>query len=146
MTPSTNWTTIDLTTANLGNYEPVIDEARWELDQHLHIVYQPSQGEGYTPPANTAAQIGVIEWNAAAYFAHQPALTLSFVNNTNAALAFNSPWLELSRANQHQPDDVGIFSNAAGHGNGQLQYMHTNSVGVSQRYWRLQSQEGGFNP
>ena len=47
----TNWTTMDLTTANLGNYEPVIDESRWELDQQLHIVYQPSQGEGYTPPA-----------------------------------------------------------------------------------------------
>lgn len=140
----TNWTTIDLTTANLGNYEPVIDESRWELDQNLHIVYQPSQGEGYTPPANTAAQIGVVEWNAAAYFAHRPALALSFANTTNAALTFNSQpgWgyrLQTS-TNLTTWETLSALPGVSG----QLQYTHTNSIGASQRYWRLQSQEGGF--
>lgn len=142
----TNWTTIDLTTANLGNYEPVIDESRWELDQNLHIVYQPSQGEGYTPPANTAAQIGVVEWNAAAYFAHRPALALSFVNNTNVALAFNSQlgwgYRVQTGTNLTAWETLTTVPGVSG----QLQYTHTNSVGASQRYWRLQSQEGGFAP
>lgn len=140
----TNWTTIDLTTANLGNYEPVIDESRWDLDNNLHIVYQPSQGEGYTPPANTAAQIGVIEWNAAAYFAHRPALTLAFVNQTNAALTFNSQpgWGYRVQTSTNLATWETVTTLAGG--SGQLQYMHTNGIGASQRYWRLQSQEGGF--
>lgn len=140
----TNWTTIDLTTANLGNYEPVIDESRWELDQNLHIVYQPSQGEGYTPPANTAAQIGVVEWNAAAYFAHRPALALSFANTTNAALTFNSQlgwgYRVQTSTNLTTWETLATLPGVSG----QLQYTHTNSIGASQRYWRLQSQEGGF--
>jgi hypothetical protein len=142
----TNWTTIDLTTANLGNYEPVIDEARWELDQNLHIVYQPSQGEGYTPPANTAAQIGIVEWNAAAYFAHRPALSLSFANSTNAALTFNSQlgwgYRVQTSTNLTTWETLVTLPGVSG----QLQYTHTNSIGTTQRYWRLQSQEGGFAP
>lgn len=142
----TNWTTIDLTTANLGNYEPVIDESRWELDQQLHIVYQPSQGEGYTPPANTAAQIGVVEWNAAAYFAHRPALQLSLVSVTNAALTFNAQlgwgYRVQTSTNLTTWDTLATLPGVSG----QLQYTHTNSIGASQRYWRLQSQEGGFAP
>ena len=140
----TNWTTIDLTTANLGNYEPVIDEARWELDQNLHIVYQPSQGEGYTPPANTAAQIAVVEWNAAAYFAHRPTLSLTFVNTTNAALGFNAQpgwsYRVQTSTNLTTWETLTTMPGVSG----QLQYTHTNSIGASQRYWRLQSQEGGF--
>jgi hypothetical protein len=142
----TNWTTFDLTTANLGNYEPVMDEARWELDQNLHIVYQPSQGEGYTPPANTAAQIGVVEWNAAAYFAHRPALALSFANNTNAVLAFNTQlgwgYRVQTSTNLTNWETLATLPGAAG----QMQYTHTNGLGNHQRYWRLQSQEGSFAP
>src|SRR5450759_4694854 len=74
------WTTFDLTTANLGNYEPVIDNERWVRDNVMDILYQPSSGLGYTPPANTASQIGVLEWDAATYFAHQPAEQLTFAN------------------------------------------------------------------
>ena len=68
----TNWTTFDLTTDNLGNYEPVIDLARWQRDNVLDIVYQASDGEGYTAPANNASPIGVLEWNDAAYFNYHP--------------------------------------------------------------------------
>jgi len=142
----TNWTTFDLTTANLGNYEPVIDEARWELDQNLHIVYQPSQGEGYAPPANTAAPIGVVEWNAAAYFAHRPALALSFANRTNAVLTFNTQlgwgYRVQTSTNLTNWEPLASRPGAAG----QLQYTHTNGLGNHHRYWRLQSQEGGFAP
>ena len=142
----TNWTTIDLTTANLGNYEPVIDESRWELDNHLHIVYQPSAGEGYTPPANTAAQIGVLEWNAAAYFAHRPTLQLSFVNTTNASLNFNAQlgwgYRVQTSTNLANWSTLATLAGVSGH----LQYTHTNGIGPSQRYWRIETREGGFGP
>lgn len=140
----TNWTTIDLTTANLGNYEPVIDESRWELDNQLHIVYQPSQGEGYTPPANTAAQIAVVEWNAAAYFAHHPTLQVSFVNSTNALLSFNAQlgwqYHVQSSTNLTAWQTLTTLNGISG----LLQYTHTNSVGASERYWRIETREGGF--
>jgi hypothetical protein len=142
----TNWTTIDLTTANLGNYEPVIDESRWELDHRLHILYQPAAGEGYTPPANTAAQIGVVEWNAAAYFAHRPTLHLSFLNATNTSLVFNAQpgwgYRVQTSTNLTAWTTLATLAGISGH----LDYTHTNSVGASQRYWRIETREGGFGP
>ena len=70
----TNWTTVTLTTDNLGNYEPVIDLVRWQRDNVLDILYQASHGEGNPAPANTASPIGVLEWDAAGYFTHHPGL------------------------------------------------------------------------
>jgi hypothetical protein len=67
-----HWTTVVLTTDNLGSYEPVIDLARWQRDNMLDILYQASSGQGYAPPANTASPIGVLEWDATAYFSHHP--------------------------------------------------------------------------
>jgi hypothetical protein len=140
----TNWTTFDLTTANLGNYEPVIDEARWELDHHLHIVHQPSQGEGYTPPANTAAEIGVVEWNAAAYFAHRPALQLAFAQTTNAVLNFNAQpgwgYRVQTSTNLVTWDTLTTMPGAMG----MLSHTHTNAIGANARYWRVEAREGGF--
>lgn len=142
----TNWITFDLTTANLGFYEPVIDHARWALDQNLNIIYQPSQGLGYTPPANTAAQIGVVEWNAAKYFAHRPTLALTLQNNTNAMLMFNAQlgWGYRVQTSTNLVDWLTLTTIPGI--SGSMEYTHTNSAGSSQRYWRLQSQEGGFSP
>ena len=142
----TNWTTFDLTTSNLGNYEPVIDQSRWALDNRLHIVHQPSQGLGYTPPANTAAPIAVVEWNAATYFAHRPTLQLSFTNATNTLLAFNAQ-VGWGYRVQTSSDLVNwdTLTTLAGVP-GQLHYAHTNSAGNGQRYWRIETREGGFGP
>lgn len=96
--------------------------------------------------ANTAAQIGVIEWNAAAYFAHHPTLQFSLVNKTNASLTFNSQ-IGWDYRVQTRTNLTAWFTLTTLNGiGGQLQYTHTNSVGATQRYWRLQSQEGGFGP
>jgi hypothetical protein len=142
----TNWTTFDLTAANLGWYEPVIDHARWALDNNLHIIYQPSQGLGYAPQANTAAQIAVLEWNAAAYFAHRPKLHLTAVNGTNALLAFNAQlgwgYRVQTSTNLTIWQTLATLPGIAG----SLQYTHTNGIDQSQRFWRVQSQEGGFAP
>jgi hypothetical protein len=142
----TNWTTFDLTTDNAGSYEPVIDRARWQQDNMLHILYQPSTGHGYTAPANSASPIGVFEWNAAAYFAHRPVLQLTINNATNAVLTFNSQlswgYRVQTSTNLTTWDTLTTLAGIAG----QMHYIHTNSVGVSERFWRLQSQEGGFAP
>ncbi len=144
----TNWTTIELTTANLGNYEPVIDEARWALDSNLQIVYQPSAGEGYTPPANTAAQIGVIEWNAAAYFAHRPPLQMTLTNqNRDAVFSWNSQpgWGYRLWAGTNLSSSWSQVLTTNGTG-GALQYLQTNATTLPQRFWRLEIKEGGFGP
>jgi hypothetical protein len=139
----TNWTTTDLTTDNLGTYEPVIDLARWQRDNVLDIVYQPASGEGYNPPTNTASPIGVLEWDAASYFAHQPILQLATKGGTNSLLTFFSQlgwgYRVLTGTN------LGVWTNTAtiaGTG-GQLSYPTTNSP-ATKRFWRLQVQQGGF--
>jgi hypothetical protein len=143
----TNWTTLDLTTDNLGNYEPVIDLARWQRDNVLDMVYQPSSGEGYAPPTNTASPIGVLEWNAAAYFHPHPALELSLINsNRDAALYWNSQpgWgyqVQWS-TNLAMWNVAATLSGISGYL--PQQYVHTNGAVGPQRFWRLQLKEGGF--
>lgn len=142
----TNWTTISLTTDNLGNYEPVIDFARWQRDNVMDIVYQASDGEGYSAPANNASLIGVLEWNAAAYFNHVPALQLSLTNaNQTVALSWNSQpgWGYQVQWSTNLFDwnlaatlnNITTFSS---------QYFYTNSATTRQQFWRLLTQQGGF--
>jgi hypothetical protein len=140
------WTTVDLTTDNLGAYEPVIDVARWNRDNVMHILYQPCTGHGYTAPANTAAPIGVLEWNAAAYFAHRPPLQVSISNRTNAILSFNSQigWGYHIQTSTNL-NSWTTLSTLSGTGN-TLQNIQTNAVSDFQRYWRLEIKEGGFGP
>ena len=138
-----------MTTDNLGNYEPVIDLARWQRDNVLDIVYQASDGEGYTDPGNTASPIGVVEWNAAAWFNYVPSLQLNLTNqNQNVALSWNAQpgW---GYQIQWCTNLAGANWNVAATLNGAtgflpLQYVQTNGVSGSQRFWRLQVKEGGF--
>ena len=67
-----------------------MDLPRWERDNVLHVFYQPVNGQGYTAPANNAAPVGVLEWDAAAYFAHRPRLHLAGQYPTHVVLAWNS--------------------------------------------------------
>jgi hypothetical protein len=137
------WTTFDLTTDNLGNYEPVIDLARWQRDQVMDIVYQPSAGEGYTPPSNMASQIGVLEWDAGAYFQYQPKLSLVLTNQTSGvALSFTAQpsWgLRLLTATNllSSWQSIGTWNNT----NGLIRVVQPASA--SQRFWKLTYSEGG---
>jgi hypothetical protein len=143
----TNWTTLDLTLDNLGNYEPVIDLSRWQRDNVLDIVYQASSGEGYTPPANTASAIGVMEWNAAAYFDHHPPLQFASTNsNHDVVLAWNSlpGWsYQVQWSTNLNSWNVAVSLNGIA-GLLPLQYTQTNDAVDPQRFWRLQVKEGGF--
>jgi hypothetical protein len=140
----TNWTTMDLTTANLGSYESQIDWDRWQRDNVLQFLYQPAAGEGYTPPANTASPIGVLEWNAAAWFAHRPALRLAIESGTNAVLTFNAQpgWGYRVQTSTDLTvwETLTTFPGTMG----ERQYTHTNSVVSEPRYWRLEIREGGY--
>jgi hypothetical protein len=140
------WTTFDLTTENLGNYEPVIDHGRWDIDNHLHIMHQSSQGQGYVPPANNAAPMSVVEWNAAAYFAHRPALSLAPLNGTNALLSFHAQpgwqYRVQTSTNLTAWETLTTMDGVPG----LLQFTHTNGVSNGARYWRVETREGGFAP
>jgi hypothetical protein len=138
------WTTFDLTTDNLGSYEPVIDVARWQMDNVLHVLYQPCTGHGYTAPANTAAPIGVLEWNAAAYFQHRPTLNLGFTNETDTVLSFDAlpSWgYRLSVSTNLQAWQVLATWNST---NGPVRYVQPNGGFGPQRFWKLSYQEGGI--
>jgi hypothetical protein len=139
------WTTMDLTAANLGNYEPVIDLARWENDNVLSILYQPSTGLGYTPPANTASQIGVLEWDAAAYFAHRPSLQITLTNVNHELISFRSQvgWGYRLQASTNLLSWENLTT-LAGNG-GTLQYLQTNTTAAS-TFLRLEVKEGGYSP
>jgi len=143
----TNWTAFTLTTDNLGVYEPVIDLARWNRDNVMDIVYQASSGEGYTPNANTASPIGVLEWNASAYFKYSPSLQLALTNqNQNVALTWTPQpgWgyqVQWS-TNFVNWTTVATLNGLAGFS--PYQYTHTNGAVGPLRFWRLQTKEGGF--
>jgi hypothetical protein len=141
----TNWFTINLTTDNLGSYEGVIDLARWQRDNVLDILFQPSTGEGYTAPENTASPIGVVEWNAAAYFSNVPPVQIAFTNaNQNVVLSWPSQtgwgYMVQTSTNMTSWSDLGTLNgNEAA-----LQYIYTNAAALPARFWRVQLKEGGF--
>ena len=112
----------------------------------MDIVYQASDGEGYTAPANNASLIGVLEWNAAAYFNYDPTLRLAPGNSgESVALTWNSQpgwgyqveWsTNLVNWNVAATlDNISEFS---------AQYDYTNSTATSQEFWRLLTKQGGF--
>ena len=143
----TNWTTVDLTTDNLGSYEPVIDLARWQRDNVLDVLCQPSTGEGYTAPSNTASPIGVLEWNAAAYFNPMPTLQMAFTNsNQNVTLTWPSQtgWGYELQTSTNLPTWSALTTLSGNETT--LQYVHTNAATVPARFWRLQIREGGLPP
>jgi len=143
----TNWSTFSLTLDNLGVYEPVIDLARWKLDNVMDIVYQASSGEGYTPNTNDASAIGVLEWNSTNYFNHHPVLQLAFTNsNRDVALSWNAQagwgyqvqWSTNLTAWNTVATLTGVDALAP------MQYIQTNGASGAARFWRLQTKEGGF--
>jgi hypothetical protein len=80
-----DWQTIDLTTENLGNWEPTYDINRWRNDRVLSFLYQ-SSGLG-----QTGAPIEVLEWDAGAFFAdlNAPKLRLVVDRGTGAVAIRN---------------------------------------------------------
>lgn len=57
-----NWQFLDLTTEDLGVFEPTFDRTLWDRENKLNILYQPVE----TGPSTTV--LSVLEWDSAAYF------------------------------------------------------------------------------
>lgn len=138
------WTQFDLTTDPVGAMDAANpDLERWEQDNQLHIFYlSPSTG-------NSAAAVGVLEWDAAAYFAHHPDPRLTFSEDrVNAIISFPTQpgWAyrlwsgtDLTNGGWQQIETIS--------GNGATQQItHANGGVGPRRFWRLEIKEGGFDP
>jgi hypothetical protein len=139
------WIEFDLTRDNLGNFEPIIDNELWERDRQLHFLYQASEGEGYTPPANTADRVSVLEWDAAAYFAHQPQPQVAFSNDgaqISITLTSEPSW-SYRLWSSSDLDDWELIETRDGTG-APLVFTQPADVGESKRFWRVEFVEGGF--
>jgi len=64
----------------------VIDQARWVWTTTCTSSISPAPARVTPRRSNTAAEIAVVEWDAAAYFAHQPSLSLTLLNQNPDAL------------------------------------------------------------
>jgi hypothetical protein len=59
----TKWEFVDLTSENMGLWEPMYDSTRWKSEGALSMFYEPC-GLG-----DRAAPASVLDWNARKYFA-----------------------------------------------------------------------------
>lgn len=139
------WISFDLTSENLGNYETMIDNELWDQKRQLHFLYQPSGGQGYTAPANTASRISVLEWDAADYFLHSPQPGIENVNN-GAGVRIH--WRSEPSFSYRLMTTTDLISwtpleTRVGTG-GIFEYTHTFVPGEPKRFWRLDRAEGGF--
>jgi BNR repeat-containing family member len=112
-----DWKFVDITTADLGSWEPVIDNNRWNKDRVLSFLYQP------TGLGQTSSPVSVLEWDSKKFFydLHAPKLTMTvnrdsgavtIQNGTGAPVAIDgysisSPSGSLSVGNWHSLHDQG---------------------------------------
>ena len=81
LSPQRNdWQTFDLTTEDLGNWEPTYDVNRWREDRVLSFLYQPSGLNQIGSP------IEVLEWDSNAFFADLTAPKLRLVVDRGAGV------------------------------------------------------------
>ncbi|TWT90260.1 hypothetical protein Mal64_06450 [Pseudobythopirellula maris] len=81
-----NWDFVDLTTEDLGDYEPSFDRELWEQENVLNLLYQPV-GLG-----QQGSTISVLEWDARSFFERleSPKLTLRVDRFTGQVSLVNS--------------------------------------------------------
>ncbi|MEK7952099.1 BNR-4 repeat-containing protein [Luteolibacter soli] len=139
------WIEFDLTHENLGNFEPIIDNELWDRERQLHFLYQASEGEGYTPPANTADRMSVLEWDAAAYFAHKPQPRVAFSNDhTQVSITVASePSWSYRLWSSTNLTSWALVETRDGTG-APLVFTQPATVGEAKRFWRVEFVEGGF--
>lgn len=140
------WIQFDLTTENLGNYEPIIDNELWDRERQLHFLYQAAEGQGYTAPANLASRFSVLEWDAAHYFAHTPQPSVAF-SADHSQISITCPsqpsWAYRLWSSTNLQNWQALETRA---GTGQpLVFTQAANSGESRRFWRVEFKEGGFN-
>lgn len=137
------WLSFDLTSENLGNYETMIDNELWDQKRQLHFLYQASGGQGYSPPANTAARISVLEWDAVDYFAHSPQPKIESVDggagvriHWRSEPSFTYRLLTSSDLVTWTEVETRVGTGAP------FEHRHAFSPGEPRRFWRLHRAEG----
>ena len=137
------WIRFDLSTENLGNYEPIIDNELWDRDRQLHFLYQASAGEGYTPADNTAARFSILEWDASAYFSRSPQPSFAKVADEFRITCPSQPsWSYRLWSSTNLTDwEPGETKSGTG---GDLVFTSPVVSGEMRRYWRVEYREGGF--
>jgi len=139
------WIEFDLSTEKLGNFEPIIDNGLWDRDGQLHFLYQASAGEGYTPPANTAARFSILEWDAAGYFAQhsQPRIAFNAERTQVHITCPSEPSWSYRLWSSTDLEDWDAVETRPGTG-GPLVFTRDLVTGEGRRYWRIEFAEGGF--
>jgi hypothetical protein len=138
------WIRFDLSTENLGNYEPIIDNELWDRERQLHFLYQASAGEGYSPPDNTAARFSILEWDAAAYFGHLPQPSFRKTGSDFEIACPSQPSWSYRLWSSTNLTDWEIMETRSGTG-GDLVFSGPLPSGETRRYWRIEYREGGFD-
>ena len=137
------WIEFDLTAENLGNYEPIIDNELWDRDRQLHFLYQAATGEGYTAPANTASRFSILEWDAAAYFAHKPQPQVSFGAGQVQITCLSEPSWVYRLWSSTDLTDWQLLETREGSG-APIQFTAPADPLETKRFWRIEYAEGGF--
>lgn len=139
------WLSFDLTTENLGNYETMIDNELWDAKRQLHFLYQQSGGQGYSPPANNASRISVLEWDAADYFKHSPQPGIETINQGAGVRVFWRSEPSFTYRLMTSVDLTNWTVVATQTGTGQpSEHRHTFAPDEPRRFWRLHRSEGPF--
>ena len=117
-TNKTSWSSINLTTADSGRYEPIYDEVRWKRDNLLDLFYEPAFSDSNGNRTSGAQPVSLLEWNALRYI--RGAITCDWTggntsgatnwsltgNWTNAAKAPDGKWTTISFGNESSADNV----------------------------------------
>jgi predicted secreted protein len=139
------WIQFDLTTENLGNYEPIIDNELWDRERQLHFLHQPAEGQGYTAPANLASRFSVLEWDAASYFSHNPQPSVAF-SADHSQITITCPSQPSWGYRLWTSDNLEtwqVVETRTGTGEPLVITQAANS-GEIRRFWRVEYKEGGF--
>ena len=137
------WIEFDLSTENLGNYEPIIDNELWDRDRQLHFLYQSATGEGYTAPANTASRFSILEWDAKTYFAHKPQPEVSFGGGQVWITCPSEPSWDYRLWSSTDLTDWQLEDSREGSG-APIQFAEPVDPQEPRRFWRIEYTEGGF--
>ncbi len=137
------WIQLDLSSANLGNYEPIIDNELWDRERKLHFLYQAAEGEGYTAPANTASRFSILEWDAASYFAHRPQPQVAFAADEATLRIASEPSWGYRLWSSTDLTEWEVVETREGTGE-DLTFTHPAEQGDTKRFWKVEYVEGGF--
>lgn len=137
------WLSFDLTSENLGNYETMIDNELWDTKRRLHFLYQQSGGQGYSPPANNASRISVLEWDVADYFLHSPQPGIETIDQGAGVRVFWRSEPSFTYRLMTSTDLTHWTEVATQVGTGQpSEHRHTFTPDEPRRFWRLHRSEG----